>query len=372
MVTLRLLAVALATWLAAAAADDGQRHLQHLQQLQRERRNDLEARQAIVSTSCHDYQLFIARGSDEPYPGRAATLIRDVCGKLTKDGKVTCGYEDIVFNANVSTAPAPAYCVSTAEGSANGQQQMKTYAGRCKDSNLILVGYSQGGIVAQDVMGGGGGPLFECDQATNGPLKKTESPGSQIVAALTFGSVRHTPNQPFSFGPGANFPGVRPREGDQLKNLKVYEDRYRDWCNSNDPICAVGDKPIIVANHLNYFQVFGEEAATWLAETAVKNSKQKSGGGGGGDDGGASKPSSAVDKPTASSPGQSLPAETASSTGQPGSGTTPSAGAQKDGGGGQKDGGQDKPEEKSSAGRSMAEPVLVSALCVLVTFAVSL
>lgn len=162
MVTLRLLAVALAAWLAAAAADDGQRHLQHLQQLQRERRNDLEARQAIVSTSCHDYQLFIARGSDEPYPGRAATLIRDVCGKLTKDGKVTCGYEDIVFNANVSTAPAPAYCVSTAEGSANGQQQMKTYAGRCKDSNLILVGYSQGGIVAQDVMGGGGGKFSFC------------------------------------------------------------------------------------------------------------------------------------------------------------------------------------------------------------------
>ncbi|TLD24363.1 hypothetical protein PspLS_06894 [Pyricularia sp. CBS 133598] len=369
MITLRLLAVALATCLPAVT--NGQQHLQHLQHLQQERQNDLQARQAIVSTSCHDYQLFIARGSDEPYPGRAATLIRDTCGKLTKDGKVTCGYEDIVFNANVSTAPAPAYCVSTAEGSANGQQQMKTYASRCKDSNLILIGYSQGGIVAQDVMGGGGGPLFECDQATNGPLKKTESPGSQIVAALTFGSVRHTPNQPFSFGPGANFPGVRPREGDQLKNLKVYEDRYRDWCNSNDPICAVGDKPVIVANHLNYFQVFAEEAATWLAETAVKNSKQKSGSGGdsGGDDGSASKPSSAVSKPTPSSPTQSPPAETASSTGQAGSTTTPSAGAQNDGG--QKDGGQNKPEEKSGAGRSMVEPVLVSVLCVVATFAVS-
>ncbi|TLS26265.1 hypothetical protein PpBr36_04728 [Pyricularia pennisetigena] len=361
MITLRFLAVALATCLPATAYGQELEQLQQLQQRQQEQHN-LQARQAIVTTSCHDYQLFIARGSDEPYPGRAASLIRDVCGKLTKDGKVTCGYEDIIFNANVSSAPPPAYCVSTAEGSANGQQQMKTYASRCKDSNLILIGYSQGGIVAQDVMGGGGGPLFECDQATNGPFKKTESPGSQIVAALTFGSVRHTPNQPFSFGPGSAFPGVRPRDGDQLKNLKEYEDRYRDWCNSNDPICAVGSKPVIVANHLNYFEVFAEEAATWLAETAVKNSKQKSGGGG--DDGGASKSSSAVDKPTGASA-----AETASSTGQAGSVTTPTAGPQKDGG--QKDGGQDKPEEKSGAGRSRAEPLLASALCVLVTFAMS-
>lgn len=160
MVTLRLLTVALATCLPAAANGQHLQHLQHLQQLQQERQNDLQTRQAIVSTSCHDYQLFIARGSDEPYPGRASTLIRDVCGKLTKDGKVTCGYEDIVFNANVSTAPAPAYCVSTAEGSSNGQQQMKTYASKCKDSNLILIGYSQGGIVAQDVMGGGGGKML--------------------------------------------------------------------------------------------------------------------------------------------------------------------------------------------------------------------
>ena len=62
---------------------------------------------------------------------------------------------------------------------------------------------------------------------------------------------------------GSGSDGIFPRPGDQLANLNKYGDALRDYCVSTDPICAGGD---VVDDHLNYFNVFTQDVASWVQE----------------------------------------------------------------------------------------------------------
>lgn len=74
------------------------------------------------------------------------------------------------------------WCKSAHIGATNGQKQMREYAERCPDAKLILLGFSQGGSVALDILGGGGDEPSEvmgCMQEGNPSLNRDESPGSK-------------------------------------------------------------------------------------------------------------------------------------------------------------------------------------------------
>lgn len=124
--------------------------------------------------SCDDVHVFIARGSTEPYPGRQGALADAIC-----EGIDPCGYEDIIYPATFED-----YCNSAGSGVANGTAQVTAYAERCPDARLVLTGYSQGGHVVGDVLGGGGGPFQDCEQETNAPLSPDTAPGSQGTSGL--------------------------------------------------------------------------------------------------------------------------------------------------------------------------------------------
>ncbi|KAI0004430.1 carbohydrate esterase family 5 protein [Xylariaceae sp. FL0662B] len=203
--------------------------------------------------SCDAVRIFIARGSDEPYPGRQSKLADAIC-----DGLESCGSEDIVYPATFSD-----YCYSAFEGVLNGTAQILAYVQRCPDVQLVLTGYSQGAHVVGDILGGGGGiiPDQNCSQLTSPGLPRTVSPGNQIVAATLFGDVRHTANQTYNVGTGAAGSGIWPRENSQLSSLNVFSESLHSWCLVDDPVCAGGDD---VDAHTSYFDVFISEAATWV------------------------------------------------------------------------------------------------------------
>jgi len=46
------------------------------------------------SSTCDDVHMFLARGNNEPYPGRQAALVEAVC-----DGLNSCGYESLIYSA---------------------------------------------------------------------------------------------------------------------------------------------------------------------------------------------------------------------------------------------------------------------------------
>ncbi|KAG9258440.1 Alpha/Beta hydrolase protein [Emericellopsis atlantica] len=202
---------------------------------------------------CDNVHIFLARGNNEPYPGRQGALVQAICSGLDN-----CDYEDIEF---YNPLPAP-YCQSVSEGAANGVKQITAYNKRCPDAKLVVSGYSQGGQVAGDVLGGGGGVLFEdCVQQDNVGLDADKAPGNKIVAAMIFGDVRHTAGQPYNVLSGADSEGIFPRPEDQLANLAKYGDALHNYCVVTDPICAGGD---VVATHLNYFDVYSDDAAAWV------------------------------------------------------------------------------------------------------------
>jgi hypothetical protein len=85
--------------------------------------------------------------------------------------------------------------------------------------------------------------------------------GKKIVAVTTFGNTRHTANQPYNQFSGAPDNGLFPRPAYQLANLATWTAKYHDYCVAEDPICAGGN---VVADHLNYFDLYSDTAAAWV------------------------------------------------------------------------------------------------------------
>jgi hypothetical protein len=236
---------------------------------------------AFESYDCKPFHIFLARGSDEPYPGRQGNLTRQICSRL--GGEDQCGYENIEYPAKSTAWGKDEWCKSAAKGAANGQAQFSGYAQNCPNSSLILLGYSQGASVAQDILGGGGGQVFECSQATNPALdSKVGEKGNYgilanikqyadlftVVAAVTFGAVARSKNQNFTVGDGKPYDGTRARTTEQLANLNKYSDRLQDYCHFGDPICAIGSTPQELDAHLNYFMLHNKEVIDWVVKKA--------------------------------------------------------------------------------------------------------
>ncbi|KAF1837660.1 alpha/beta-hydrolase [Decorospora gaudefroyi] len=227
----------------------------------------------LKTNECQTYHHFLARGSTSPYPGHVIETVGKVCNALnTKENPTACGYEDVEYWAMNG---GERWCRSAHEGAINGAEQMRNYTARCPDSHLIVVGFSQGGSVMLDVLGGGGGELWGCMQESNPKMDITTAPASKIAAALVFGPTRRTANQSWTHGGGDISDGGAPRTPEQLAGLQPFADAgiLREYCQPGDPICAPHTEDKDMANHLNYFDRFGDEAADWVIGLAKKASQ---------------------------------------------------------------------------------------------------
>jgi hypothetical protein len=123
---------------------------------------------------CASTHIFLAKGWNEPYPGRQGKLAGSICWSLD-----SCDYEDIYFSNTLQDN----YCASVTEGAASGVAQIEAYAARCPGSKLVLSGYSQGANVIGDIIGGGGGRFGDgegaCEVGWSGGLPKGSWAGSK-------------------------------------------------------------------------------------------------------------------------------------------------------------------------------------------------
>ncbi|KAF2179439.1 carbohydrate esterase family 5 protein [Zopfia rhizophila CBS 207.26] len=208
--------------------------------------------QTRQSTACASVHVFIARGSNEEYPGRQSAVVSAVCSGIS-----SCNYEDITYPATFDN-----YCVSAGTGVSNGMAQIRAYAAKCPSAKLVLTGYSQGAHVVGDILGGGGGvSSIGCTQATNTGFSPTTSPGSQIVAATLFGDVRHVAFQSYNVGTAPDKNGLWPRADTQLTNLNRWSSILSSWCDSGDPVCGSG---LDVNAHLAYFGKYSSAAGEFV------------------------------------------------------------------------------------------------------------
>lgn len=212
------------------------------------------------AASCKDVHIFIAKGNNEPYPGRQGTLVDDICNDLP-----SCDYENILFE----NTHGEDYCAAVTEGSANGVNQMIAYGKMCPLSKLVASGYSQGTDVIGNILGGGGSVFGtqKCIEGFNAPIDFTSSPGSQIGAITLFGNTRHVANQPYNYLNGSGYSSDNPRSfyPESLAQMNLYSDIIRDYCDETDPVCCTeGLGPFVIDNHLNYFDRYSSDAATWI------------------------------------------------------------------------------------------------------------
>ncbi|KAF1850405.1 carbohydrate esterase family 5 protein [Cucurbitaria berberidis CBS 394.84] len=217
------------------------------------------------TSDCRPFHIFLSRGSDEPYPGRLGNLTSEICSAL---GGEDCGFENIQYPAKSTAWGTEEWCKSAAKGAASGQAQMKAFSEKCPDSKLILLGFSQGAAVAQDILGGGGGHVFACEQVVNPAMEASSAPGSKVVAAITFGAVVRSRDQNFTIGDGKPYDGRRARTPEQLEALNKYSNVLLDYCHHGDPMCAVGSTPESVEAHLNYFVMHNEEVVSQVVKMA--------------------------------------------------------------------------------------------------------
>ena len=70
----------------------------------------------------------------------------------------------------------------------------------------------------------------------------------------------HTANQPYNVLDGAS-KEKNPRSASDLARLNRYAPVLRSYCAAGDPVCAGGN---VVADHLNYFELYTDDASSWV------------------------------------------------------------------------------------------------------------
>ncbi|TDZ13972.1 Acetylxylan esterase 2 [Colletotrichum spinosum] len=203
-------------------------------------------------TPCSAVHVLLLRGTNEPYPGLQKPIAEAIC----KDWD--CTWTSVEYQAVFND-----YCDSVEGGVVNTLKAVTEYATRCPGSKIVLSGFSQGGQVVGDLLGGGGGEFKSqnCVQEANEGIAPETFPGDHIAAALVWGSPRHVANQTYDLLVGARMQSGFPREGAQLESLNRWSARYRDYCNADDPACSQGSS---WDAHENYGLKYAEDAAQFV------------------------------------------------------------------------------------------------------------
>lgn len=172
---------------------------------------------------CSSLHIFLVRGTTEEYPGVQQHIAEAICSGLDD-----CAYSSIQYPAVFED-----YCHSVEVGINSTHAALEDYVARCPDASIVLSGFSQGGQVVGDALAGGGdaGETQNCEngQTVTEALNPDEAPGNKgrwkkpfimqsvpsltmlsciVIAALLWGSTRHTANQTYNVLDGASKDGV--------------------------------------------------------------------------------------------------------------------------------------------------------------------
>ncbi|KAK8217270.1 hypothetical protein M8818_001523 [Zalaria obscura] len=191
---------------------------------------ELEERQ-----SCPNIHIFGARETTAPQGyGSAGTVVN-----LILNAHPGSTAEAIVYPA----AGGNSYGSSVQAGVQAVTNAVTSFAAKCPNTELVLVGYSQGAQIIDDALCGGGD--------TNMGISSTTAPisaavGAKVKAVIWMGDPRHTPGAPYNVGT-STADGFDPRPASQT--CATYASRIKSYCDASDPYCSNGNNP---ATHQGY------------------------------------------------------------------------------------------------------------------------
>ncbi|KAB5576214.1 acetylxylan esterase 2 [Coniochaeta sp. 2T2.1] len=237
--------------------------------------------------------LIVARGSTEP---KGLGRIGVVAGNVT----------EAIPGSTVTAVDYPAtfdaYFQSVNLGVTAMTALIASYITACPSGKIALLGYSQGGQVAMDVVCGTSEKLFAVTPDLSDAFLHN------IVAVVTFGDPSHMANQSWNEGT-SNKNGIFQRANTSA--CEPYSPVIKEWCDTGDIYCDAGN---VTGVHGTYFANYTDDATEWIVSrfNASMTTNDSS------PTGGASPSGSGTPSPTASGTG----APSSSSTAPP---TTPNA-----------------------------------------------
>ncbi|KAM0693237.1 hypothetical protein Q7P36_006490 [Cladosporium allicinum] len=204
------------------------------------------------------------------YPGSTAEAISyPACG-----GQSSCG--------------GATYDASMRAGIAAMASAVNGFNSRCPNSQLVIVGYSQGGQVADNAFCGG--PDANQGYSTATPAFNSAAMG-QIKAVIEMGNPRYRSGVAYQVG-SCRTQGFSPRpQGYSCSSAS----KIQSYCDSPDPYCCTGNDANV---HQGYGSVYGQAALTFIKSKLSSSS----GGGGGNGGGGSTTTTSSGNAPTSSPP----------------------------------------------------------------------
>ncbi|KAL2263969.1 hypothetical protein VTK26DRAFT_3963 [Humicola hyalothermophila] len=228
---------------------------------------DSDAAAVLAKRQCPEIHIFGARETTVPpgygTAGQVVDLIKSAFPGATSEainypacgGQASCG--------------GIQYGDSARQGTDAVASAVNSFNQRCPNTQIVLVGYSQGGQIMDNAVCGGP------DQGSG--ITSTTPPISasalnQIKAVILMGSPRYVAGLSYNVGTcTAQGFAARPRGYVCGSNSA---DKIQNYCDSTDPYCCTGND---ANSHQQYGVKYGQQALSFV-------SARLTGGGGGGTD----------------------------------------------------------------------------------------
>ncbi|KAG5927140.1 hypothetical protein E4U42_002551 [Claviceps africana] len=148
------------------------------------------------------------------------------------------------------------YQQSVAAGTQAVTRQLTSYVRRCPNSQVVVLGYSQGAHVTGDALCGG--KAIDTEDFTP-PLDDDIS--SRIAAIVWYGDPRHVAGKPFNKG-NATTDGIFARKEGQ--SCDKFSDILASYCDDGDMFCANRGSDYMV--HMTYPERYDAQAADFVLD----------------------------------------------------------------------------------------------------------
>jgi hypothetical protein len=202
---------------------------------------------AAPGSGCAAVAVITARASGEAAgEGITGALVTQIVNSSTQ----TVSRASVNYPATLTN-----YASSSAQGESALKTQLTSEVNACPSTKVVLLGYSQGAQVVEDMFSGGGGGSLG---ATTAALSTSIT--SHVAAVATFGDPRHVTGVAVDLGT-ARTNGLFPRSAAQDNLLGAAASRIQAYCDANDEFCASG---FSLQVHLTYLDRYQNAAASFV------------------------------------------------------------------------------------------------------------
>ncbi|KAL9625033.1 MAG: hypothetical protein Q9160_000762 [Pyrenula sp. 1 TL-2023] len=156
---------------------------------------------------------------------------------------------------NYPAAGGSSYGTSVQAGVKAVTDAVTSFVGNCPNSEVVLVGYSQGAQIIDDALCGGGDPN-QGISSTAAPI--SSAVGQKVKAVIWMGDPRHTPGASYNVGT-STAAGFDPRPSEQT--CAAYASIIQSYCDAADPYCSNGSDAAV---HQGYGAEYGQQTLTFV------------------------------------------------------------------------------------------------------------